>query len=153
MTDDAVRAMTASETAAIFLVTARVMANGDEVFRIVNDTESITINGEFFEAFPFTFVLPGEGGDGMKTAVFEIDNIDRRIQHEVTMAAGKTVTAEFNIILAASPDVVERGPFKYVLRDFSVTRYKVRATMHDFYLDDLNIPGLAYTPNNFPGLF
>jgi len=153
MTDDAVRAMTASETAAIFLVTARVMADGDEVFRIVNDTESITINGEFFEAFPFTFVLPGEGGDGMKTAVFEIDNIDRRIQHEVTMAAGKTVTAEFNIILAASPDVVERGPFKYVLRDFSVTRYKVRATMHDFYLDDLNIPGLAYTPNNFPGLF
>jgi len=79
----------------------------------------------------------------MKTAVFEIDNIDRRIQHEVTMAAGKTVTAEFNIILAASPDVVERGPFKYVLRDFSVTRYKVRATMHDFYLDDLNIPGLG----------
>jgi len=40
MTDDAVRAMTASETAAIFLVTARVMADGDEVFRIVNDTKA-----------------------------------------------------------------------------------------------------------------
>ena len=153
MTDTATRAMTASETAEILLVTARVMVDGEEVFRIVNNTENITINGQLWEAFPFTFVLPGEGGDGMKTAMFEIDNIDRRIQQEVTLAAGKTVTAEFNIILASSPNVVERGPFKYILRDFNVTKYKVRAVLYDFYLDDLNIPALAYTPNNFPGLF
>jgi len=153
MTDTATRAMTASETAEILLVTARVMVDGEEVFRIVNNTENITINGQLWEAFPFTFVLPGEGGDGMKTAMFEIDNIDRRIQQEVTLAAGKTVTAEFNIILASSPNVVERGPFKYILRDFNVTKHKVRAVLYDFYLDDLNIPALAYTPNNFPGLF
>jgi len=153
MTETAVRAMTAGETGEIFLVTSRVMVDGEEVFRIVNNTESVMINGELWEAFPFTFVLPAEGGDGIKTASFEIDNIDRRIQQEVTMAAGKTVTAEFNIILASSPNVVERGPFKYVLRDFRVTKHKVRAAMYDFYMDDLNIPALSYTPNNFPGLF
>jgi hypothetical protein len=153
MTGTAVKAMTAAETVEVFLVTCRVMVDGGEVFRIVNNTESVTINGELWEAFPFTFVLPGEGGGGIKSAAFEIDNIDRRIQKEVTLAAGKTVTAEFNIILASSPDIVERGPFKYVLRDFQITKQKVRAALYDFYLDDLNIPGIAYTPNNFPGLF
>lgn len=153
MTETAVQAMTAGETGEVFLVTARVMVDGEEVFRIVNNTESITANGLMYEAFPFAFVLPGEGGDGIKSASFEIDNIDRRIQREVTLAAGKTVTAEFNIILASNPDVIERGPFTYVLRDFQVTKSKVRAVLYDFYLDDLNIPGLAYTPNNFPGLF
>ena len=153
MTDTAVKAMTAAVTGEIFLVTAVVAVDGVDIFRIVNNTESITINGNLWEAFPFTFVLPGEGGDGIKSAVFEIDNIDRRIQQEITLAAGKTITAEFNIILASNPGVVERGPFKYILRDVQITKHKVRAALYDFYLDDLNIPGLAYTPHNFPGLF
>jgi len=153
MTDAAVNAMTAAETGEVFLVTARIMVDENDVFRIVNNTENITINGVLWEAFPFIFVMPGEGGEGIKSAVIEIDNIDRRIQQEVTMAAGKTVTAEFNIILASNPDAVERGPFKFILRDFKVTKHKVRAALYDFYLDDLNIPALAYTPQNFPGLF
>ena len=153
MTETAVKAMTAAETGEVFLVTALVMVDGAVLFRLVNNNESITINGLQWEAFPFMFTLPGEGGDGVKTAVFEIDNIDRRIQREITLAANKIITAEFSIILASSPGVTERGPFKYILRDVQITRHKVRATLHDFYLDDLNIPGLAYTPHNFPGLF
>jgi len=153
MTDTAVQSMTAAETGEVFLVTALIAVDGAAVCRLVNNTENVTINGSQWEAFPFTFVLPCEGGEGIKTAAFEIDNIDRRIQKEITLAANKTITAEFNIILASDPGTVERGPFKYILRDVQITKYKVRATLHDFYLDDLNIPGMAYTPNNFPGLF
>jgi hypothetical protein len=153
MTDTAIEAMTAAETAEVFLVTARVMVDEAEVFCIVNNTESVTINGILWEAFPFTFVLPAEGGEGIKAASFEIDNIDRRIQQEVTKAAGKTITAEFNIILASNPNIVERGPFKFALRDLRITKHRVKAALYDFYLDDLNIPALAYTPQNFPGLF
>jgi len=153
MTNTAIEAMTAAETGEVFLVTAVIMVDGDEILNIVNNTEPVTSKGRLFEAFPFTFVLPGEGGEEIKSATFEIDNVDRRIQQEVTLAVGKTVTAEFNIILASNPNITERGPFKYVLRDFQITKHKVRAALYDFYLDDLNIPGIFYTPNNFPGLF
>jgi hypothetical protein len=153
MTQTAIRAITAQETDEVFLVTASVSVDGEAVFRIVNNTENIVSGGLTYEAFAFSFVLPGTGDSGIKSAGFEIDNIDRSIQEEVTKAAGKQVTAEFNIILASNPDTVERGPFKYILRDFQVTKKKVKAALYDFYLTDLNIPGLQYTPKNFPGLF
>jgi hypothetical protein len=137
----------------VFLVTASVFVDGVAAFRVVNNTENIVSGGITYEAFAFTFVLPSTSDTGIKSASFEIDNVDRRIQEEITKAVGKEVTAEFNIILASSPNSVERGPFKYILRDFRVTKQKVRATLYDFYLTDLNIPGLQYTPKTFPGLF
>ncbi|MCL1812220.1 MAG: DUF1833 domain-containing protein [Treponema sp.] len=153
MTNPAIEALTAQETAEVFLVIAVIKVDGEVSFRIVNNTEGITSQGETFEPFAFAFVLPSTSDSGIKSAGFEIDNVDRRIQETVTLSAGKEVTAEFSIIMASSPDVVERGPFKYILRDFQVTRTKIKAVLHDFYLTDLNIPGLQYTPKNFPGLF
>jgi hypothetical protein len=153
MTAAAVEALTAQETGEVFLITADIAVDNEILFRFVNNTESLTSRGNRYEAFAFMFVLPGTSDSGIKSASFEIDNVDRRIQEEVTKAAGKEITAEFNIILASNPDIVERGPFRYILRDFQVTRQKIRATLYDFYLTDLNIPGLRYTPQNFPGLF
>jgi hypothetical protein len=153
MTNTAVEALTAPETEEVFLVTADIAVDDEIFFRIVNNTEHLTSRGNDYEAFAFTFVLPGTSDSGVKSASFEIDNVDRRIQEEVTKAAGKAITAEFNIILASNPDIIERGPFKYILRDFQVSRQRIRATLYDFYLTDLNIPGLLYTPQNFSGLF
>jgi hypothetical protein len=153
MTDPAVEALSAQETGEIFLITAVIRVDDALAFRIVNNTERIVSQGESYEPFAFTFILPSTSDSGIKSAAFEIDNVDRRIQEMVTRAAGKEVTAEFAVILASSPDTVERGPFRYILRDFQVTRTKVKAVLYDFYLTDLNIPGLQYTPNNFPGLF
>jgi hypothetical protein len=153
VTDTARTAMTAQETGEVFLVTAVIRVDGGVAFRIVNNTEPVLSGGETYEPFGFTFVLPSTADSGIKSAAFEIDNVDRRIQESVTLAAGKEITAEFNIILASDPDVVERGPFKYILRDFQITKQRIKAVLYDFYLTDLNIPGLQYTPKNFPGLF
>jgi hypothetical protein len=144
---------TAPETGEIFLVTAVIRVDGVAAFRIVNNTEPIVSAGETYEPFAFTFVPPSSSDSGIKSATFEIDNVDRRIQETVTLAAGKEVTAGFNLILASSPDAAERGPFKFILRDFQVSRTKIKAVLYDFYLTDLNIPGPRYTPQNFPGLF
>ncbi|MDR2186407.1 MAG: DUF1833 domain-containing protein [Treponema sp.] len=153
MTGTAIEALTAQETGEIFLITADIAVDGEILFRLVNNTENLSSRGNVYEAFAFTFVLPGTSDSGVKSASFELDNVDRRIQEEVTKAAGKEITAAFNIILASDPDVIERGPYKYILRDFQVTRQRIRAALYDFYLTDLNIPGLRYTPQNFPGLF
>jgi hypothetical protein len=153
VTDTAKAAVTAGETGEVFLVTAIIRVDGEVSFRIVNNTEPVLSGGETYEPFGFTFVLPSTADSGIKSASFEVDNVDRRIQESVTLAAGKEITAEFNIILASSPDVVERGPFKYILRDFQITKQRIKAVLYDFYLTDLNIPGLQYTPKNFPGLF
>jgi hypothetical protein len=153
MTDAAIEALSAHETGEVFLITAVIRVNDEVAFRIVNNTEQIVSRGEAYEPFAFTFVFPSTSDSGIKSAVFEIDNVDRRIQEAVTLAAGKEVTAEFDIVLASSPDTVERGPFKYILRDFQVTRKRIKASLYDFYLTDLNLPGLQYTPKNFPGLF
>jgi hypothetical protein len=153
MTDTAIESLSAQETGEVFLITAVIRVDGNVAFRIVNNTEQIVSQSQTYEPFAFTFVLPSTSDAGIKSAAFEIDNVDRRIQEAVTLAAGKEITAEFNIILASSPNVVERGPFKYILRDFQVTRKRIKAVLYDFYLTDLNIPGLQYTPQNFPGLF
>ena len=153
MTAAAVEAMTAQETGEVFLVTAEISGDGVLSFRLVNNTEPLVSQGNTYEPFGFTFILPSTGDSGIKSASFEIDNVDRVLQEMTVSAAGKEVTAEFNMLLASNPDVPERGPFKYILRDFKVTSKKVKAVLYDFYLTDLNIPGLQYTPKNFPGLF
>jgi len=153
MTNTAIEALTAQETAEIFLVTASVFVDGVIALRIVNNTEDITSQGEVYNAFAFNFMMPGTSDQGLKSASFEIDNVDRRIQEIIEQAIGKEVTAEFNIILASHPDVIERGPITFILRNFQINKQRIRAELYDFYLYDLNIPGLQYTPKNFPGLF
>lgn len=152
MTNTAIAALTAQETAEIFLVIASVYVDGEVAFRVVNNTEDITSQGEIYKAFAFDFVMPSTSDSGVKSASFEIDNVDRSIQEVVENAISKEITAEFSIILASNPDIIERGPLVFILRNFQISPQRIKAELYDFYLHDLNIPGLQYTPKNFPGL-
>jgi len=154
LSNPATEALTAPETSQVFLFTLRIYVDNVPVFSCVNNTQEITSNGILFKPVAFTISLPAQStGSGTSACKLAIDNVDRLIMEEVTKAIGKTITADIAIILASSPDVIERGPISVVLRDVTADKSTVSASLYDFYLYDRNLPEGRYTPEDFPGLF
>jgi hypothetical protein len=55
--------------------------------------------------------------------------------------------------MAHDPDIIETGPFVFILRNVKISKETVSAELYDFYIYDRNLPGLRYSPQDFPGLF
>jgi hypothetical protein len=154
LSENATKALTAQESAQVFLFILRLYVNSESIFSCVNNTQPVVSNGVVYNPVSFSLALPSQGVDGgTQSCKLSIDNVDRRIMEEVTKALGKTITADISIILASTPDVIERGPINVILRDVTADKSTVEANLYDFYLYDRNIPEGRYTPEDFPGLF
>jgi hypothetical protein len=55
--------------------------------------------------------------------------------------------------MADTPDVYERGPLKYRLRNVRANKETIEGEVYDFYLTDRKFPKDTYTPEDFEGLF
>jgi len=154
LSDDAIQALTAPETDKVFLFILRLLVDDVEMFCAVNNNQPIVSNGITYNPVAFSITLPSqttEGGYG--AAKLSIDNTDRAIMQLASEAIGKRITAEVSVILASSPDVIERGPLRLILRNVTATKQNVSGELYDFYLYDRIIPEGRYTPKDFPGLF
>ena len=63
------------------------------------------------------------------------------------------ITVSVCVIMADTPDVYERGPLKYKLRNVRASKETVEGELHDFYLSDRKFPKDTYSPEDFEGLF
>lgn len=154
LSDDAIQALTATETNTVFLYILRLLVDGIETFCAVNNNQSVVSNGITYNPVAFSITLPSQTTDGgAGAAKLSIDNTDRAIMQLVTEAIGKRITAEVSIILASTPDIIERGPLRLILRNVTATKQTVSGELYDFYLFDRIIPEGRYTPKDFPGLF
>ena len=154
MTQETKRELIKDETSAVFLNLVKIEAEGFDPLYFVDNTESIIFDGNEYLPCGFRCVLPEQNEDGnSKPCRIEIDNIDRRISEAVAETISIPVTLTVSIVMAQNPDIVETGPFKFILRNVSVNKEKVSAELYDFYIYDRNLPGLRYTPQDFPGLF
>lgn len=146
-------ALYAAQTDQVFLQLLEIdHASLEDPLRFVNNTESIVHGGNTYLPFPFRIDLPDEREDTITNARLTIDNVDRQIVIAVRqLATAPTLT--WKLVLAASPDTVEAGPFDFVLRNVRYALYTVSGDL--VYEDRLNleIPKLKFTPEHFGGLF
>lgn len=144
------------ETDAVFLHLLKISAEGRADLRFVDNTEQVVSNGEAYLPVAFQITLPEQNQDGtISPCRLAVDNVDRAIAEYVKTAdgEGKKIYASVSLVMAQTPDTIERGPIEYVLRNIAVTSESVSGELYDSYLYDRKMPEGVYNPNDFPGLF
>jgi hypothetical protein len=153
------QAINAPETAEVFLALVVIEhPTLPEPLRFANNMEDVysTVHGEAtaqqYFGCPFNLALPSERDDQLPNVTLTIDNVDQNIVAALRqLADGPTMT--LYIVLAATPDVREAGPFPFRLMAAHYTAETVSGTLA--FLDILNEPHpwRTFTPPDFPGVF
>jgi hypothetical protein len=153
LSPEATRAVLAPETDKVFLHLIDIETSGGAVLRFVDNTRDVTSRGNTYAAAGFTVILPEQGAEGPRPCRLAIDNTDLAVFHTIKQAAGQTVTVSIGVVMAHTPDVYERGPLKYRLRNVRVTKAAIEGEVYDFYLADRKFPKDTYAPDEFEGMF
>jgi hypothetical protein len=118
---------------------------------IVANNESIVSRGNTYIAYPFEIELPTDGEEA-PTCKISIGNVDRRIGAVIEMLKDPpTVTIE--VVLASTPDDVERAWSNFSLTDVTWDAMRMSGTIRQIAMHEEPWPGVIVAPNNFPGLF
>ena len=151
---EATAAVLAPETEKVFLHLLTIeVSGGGPVLRFVDNNQPIKSRGEEFLPAAFTIILPEQTDDAPRPCRLAIDNTDLAIYAEIKKAAGKDITIIVCVIMADTPDIYERGPLKYRLRNVRANKETVEGEVFDFYLIDCKFPKDTYTPEDFEGLY
>jgi len=149
----ATEAALAPETEKVFLHLLSIETSGGAVLRFVDNNQNVTSRGNEYFAAGFTIVLPEQTDNAPRPCRLAIDNTDLAIFGTIKQAVGQDVDATVCVIMADTPDVYERGPLKYRLRNVQATKEAVTGEVYDFYLTDRKFPRDTYTPEDFEGMF
>jgi hypothetical protein len=123
-----------------------------EPIRVVRDFRNITSRGNVFIAMAFDIELPGDDPDNLSQVKLRIDNVDRTIVEAIRLM-DSPATCHVEVVLAATPDTVEAGPFTLTLGDVNYDQHVVEGT---FKFEDIlneSFPKDTFTPAKFQGLF
>jgi len=150
---EAAAAVTAPETDKVFLHLLTVETSGGAVLRLVDNNQNVASRGNEYIAAGFTVILPEQTSNAPRPCRLAVDNTDLAIYQTIKQAAGQDITVSVCVIMAHTPDVYERGPLKYRLRNVRASKESIEAEVYDFYLIDRKFPKGVYTPEDFEGMF
>jgi hypothetical protein len=153
LSDAAAAAVLEPETEKVFLHLITIETSGGAVLRFVDNTQDIISRGNSYAAAGFSIILPEQSTEGPSPCKLAIDNSDLSIFQTIKQAVGQTVTVSVCIIMADTPDVYERGPLKYKLRNVRATKAAIEGEVYDFYIVDRKFPKDTYSPDDFEGMF
>ena len=154
LSTQATEAVVAPETEKVFLhlLTFEVSDNG-VVLRFVDNNQSVTSHGHEYTPAAFTIILPEQTDNAPRPCRLAIDNTDLAIYTEIKKAVHKDITVTVCVVTSDTPDVFERGPLKYRLRNVRANKETIEGEVYDFYLIDRKFPKDTYTPEDFEGMF
>lgn len=153
MSSNAVAAVLAQETDEVFLCLAEITHETlQEPLRFVNNTQNVTHNGETYQAVSFKLTPATSTGENDTPARLAIDNVDRGIM-ELLIPIRDPLTITFKVVLASSPDTVEWTSGNLILRDVTPNVQQITGSLYDVYIADRVVPGIFFTPFDFPGDF
>ncbi len=145
----------AESTDEAWLVLLTITA-GSTVIRVTSDAVVTSSRSQDFQPFPFTLELPDEWGadEGAPPSVtLAIDAIDGQVVRAVReIAAGTLPTVLVEVVLSGSPGTVEAS-FEFRVTGVDYDAGTVRATLAFEPVLTQTIPGDAFDPSLFPGLF
>lgn len=121
-----------------------------EPVRAVSDVKDITVEGDLFEAFPFSFQFPGEGNTIPRVQI-TIQNVDKRIGEAVRNTKG-AMSASLAAVLRDEPDEPIVDYPVLLLVGVSVQSAFVTGTLIGRRNANRAWPGLRATPEVTPGL-
>lgn len=153
MTPDAVAAVLAQESGEVFLCLAEITHETLQApLRFVDNTENVSHGGEIYQAVAFKFTPPTSTGENDTPARLAIDNIDRAVM-ELIIPISTPLKINFKVVLASSPDTVEWESGDLILRDITANVQQISGSLYDVYIADRVLPGITFSPFDFPGLF
>jgi hypothetical protein len=153
LSPEATEAVLAPETEKVFLHLLTIETSGGAVLRFVDNNQNITSHGIEYFAAAFNIILPEQTDNAPRPCRLAIDNTDLAIFQTIKQAVGQTVFVTVCVIMADTPDVYERGPLKYRLRNVRASKETIDGEVYDFYLLDRKYPRDTYTPEDFEGLY
>lgn len=149
----ATEAVLAPETEKVFLHLLTIETSGGAVLRFVDNNQNVTSRGDEYAAAGFTIILPEQTDGVPRPCRLAIDNTDLSIFQTIKQSAGQDVSVTVRVIMSDTPDVYERGPLKYRLRNVRASKETIEGEVYDFYLSDRKFPKDTYSPEDFEGLF
>ncbi len=150
---DAINAMTEQETGAVFLTLLDLYVDDTLVLSITDDTQTITSNGKEYIPWGFKPILPSQTADAASTCSLQIDNVDLTIARTIKQSINKRISATVKVVLATSPDVIEQGPYNFILRNIKINKDTITGELCDDYMADMKFTTWTYSPKDFPGMF
>jgi len=153
LSSEATKAVIAPETEKVFLHLLTIEASGGAALHFVDNNQNITSRGIEYFAAGFNIILPEQTDGVPRPCRLAIDNTDLSIFQAIKQAVGQEVFATVCVIMADTPDVYERGPLKYRLRNVRASKETIEGEVYDFYLLDRKFPRDTYTPEDFEGMF
>ena len=153
LSQTAIEAVTAPETAAVFLTLPTIKVDDEPILYLVNDKQELVSQGHTYIPCAFQALLPDQTSDGNKTCKLQIDNSDIAIYKSIKAAIGKKISVSVGVVISTTPDVYEQGPLDFVLRNINVTVQSITGELYDSYIQDRKFTALVYSPDEFPGMF
>ena len=149
----ALLAIFAQQTGEVFLLLVSIShTDMGSTIRVVANNENVVHGGNTYNAFPFEINLPDEDPERIARPALKICNVNREIV-AAFRALGSAATVEMTIVLASSPDTIERGPFEYLARHITYDASAVTVQLaHEDVLNE-PIPGDSINPEEYPGAF
>jgi hypothetical protein len=120
--------------------------------RVVNDRVPLFRGGNEYAPFPFEIPLPDEREDGLHGVQLRIDAVDRSIITALRQVRGP-LEVQLSVVLASQPDIVEAGPYVFALDKANYNAVTITGALEFEDIINEPIPGDAFTPGNFPGVF
>lgn len=147
------QALQGAQTEKVFLILITI-DHPDLVspLHLVNNNEDIISNGVTYQGMAFKFTPPVEEDGTIKNTKILIDNVDRQLVLAVrSITSAPTLVA--SIIRSDAPDVIEAGPWNFIVRNVS---YNVMQVSGELVPDNplrLYASQLSYRNIEFPGLY
>lgn len=122
--------------------------------RLVNNVNGVTSGGNAYTGYNFTINLPDDLEHKMPTVQLKIENVDRvMVEALETMDKEVACTITLSVVLAASPDTVQRGPFVFTLKQAKADAIWCVGSLAFEDVMNERFPKDDQNPNLFPGLF
>lgn len=129
--------------------------NLTEPGRICSDTVDVTSRGNLFKGgVPFMINLPDQDPETPSRVRLTMDILDQELVAVVLSIPAETPpTVMLEVVLAATPDIVESGPYHFTMRNAEgdITTIECELAFED--LLSAPYPKESFTPASHPGLF
>lgn len=124
-----------------------------ESLRIINDTRSHTIFGEFWQGLAFAVTLPNDKSKETPRAKLQMDNAGREITADLeTLPPGASLKAVITIVHRSTPETIDYR-FSAPLSGVRVMGPTVTATMGRDDIMRMSAVLLRFDPTTSPSLF
>lgn len=128
-----------------------ISGDGFSTFYVCDNSADVVSDGQTFTAYPFAIDLPGDREDA-PLAMLRIANVSREIGQALDAATGQ-ITVKVQLVLASTPDVIEK---EFAGLELRVTRrdvVTVEGELQAAQFTNEPWPKIRATVGRLPGLF